>query len=139
MGQTPDGDYAERWKKVDKLISEKGLNRSALSEVEKIYKLAKKEKKDVQMIKALIYMTELSSRIKEETDHGLAMLLSELKTARAPVKQMLHSVVAGKYQHYLEGLPLSPAQIRTLIPGVLKNYTTRSQFTTRHPSPRQTC
>lgn len=102
MGQTPDGDYAERWKKVDKLISEKGLNRSALSEVEKIYKLAKKEKKDVQMIKALIYMTELSSRIKEETDHGLAMLLSELKTARAPVKQMLHSVVAGKYQHYLE-------------------------------------
>ena len=101
-GQTPDGSYAARWKKIDQLINENGLTRSALAEVEKVYQLAKKEKKDVQIIKALIYMARLDDQLKEESDHGLNLLISELKTAKAPVKQLLHSMLAAKYQNYLE-------------------------------------
>jgi len=44
MAQKPQTNYDERWKKVDALINEKGLNASALKEVESIYAIAKKEK-----------------------------------------------------------------------------------------------
>ena len=37
-------NYDERWKKVDSLSLKKGLTKSALAEVNKIYTMAKKEK-----------------------------------------------------------------------------------------------
>ncbi|MGZ8544837.1 MAG: hypothetical protein ACXWV0_06050, partial [Flavisolibacter sp.] len=51
--------YETQWKKVDELIHKKGLPKTALVEVKKIYTLAKKENQAAQVIKSLIYMTDL--------------------------------------------------------------------------------
>ena len=48
-------NYEQQWKKIDSLITKKGLTQSALDEVDKIYASAKKEKNDAQVIKSLLY------------------------------------------------------------------------------------
>ena len=47
---------------VDELITKKKLPKSALAEVKKIYTLAKKEKQDAQVIKAVVYMIGLQRK-----------------------------------------------------------------------------
>ena len=54
----------KEWKKVDDYV-QKGLPKSALTEVKKIYALAKKEKQDAQVIKSLVYMTGLQDENRE--------------------------------------------------------------------------
>ena len=44
--------YDDAWKKVDVLINEKGLPKSAIAEVQKLYDRAKKEKNNAQLTKA---------------------------------------------------------------------------------------
>src|SRR5260221_13829967 len=53
------------WKTVEDFIK-KNLPKSALTEVKKIYSLAKKEKQDAQVIKALVYMTSLQQENRED-------------------------------------------------------------------------
>src|SRR5258708_35078133 len=65
--QAPVKDYAKEWKKVDDLVS-KGLPKSALTEVKKIYDLAQKEDQDAQVIKSLVYMTQLQSENRENNE-----------------------------------------------------------------------
>jgi len=52
-------NYDRAWRKVDTLILIKGLTQSALTEVNKIYATAKKEKNDAQVIKSLLYKMDL--------------------------------------------------------------------------------
>ena len=42
----PPFPYEKTWKKIDSLMQKKGLPKSALEEVNKLYAAAKKEKKD---------------------------------------------------------------------------------------------
>ena len=51
--QTPVKTYEKEWKNVDELITKKKLPKTALTEVKKIYALAKKEKQDAQIIRRL--------------------------------------------------------------------------------------
>jgi hypothetical protein len=60
-------NYEKEWKQVDAFIK-KELPKSALEQVKKIYQQAKKEKQDVQVIKALVYMTGLQNEITENSE-----------------------------------------------------------------------
>ncbi len=100
--QAQSAKYDSLWKKVDDLSGKKGLTKSALAEVDKIYALAKKEKQDAQMIKALVYKMQLNEQVDEAGKAGIALLEAEISTAKEPVKSILNSLLAGQYLNYFQ-------------------------------------
>lgn len=94
--------YEKEWKKVDDFVK-KNLPKSALTEVQNIYALAKKEKQDAQVIKALLYITDLQSETREKNEElSIAELEKEIATSKEPVTSLLKSLVAGKYWNYYQ-------------------------------------
>ncbi len=101
--QTTPHDYDKSWKKVDSLISKKGLTQSALQGVTIIYTLAKKEKSDAQVIKALLYRMSLQEMNREDAaQKNIADLENEMKTAPDPAKAILLSIDAERYWNYFQ-------------------------------------
>ncbi len=95
--------YDDAWKKVDQLINEKGLPQSALTEVQKIYERAKKEKNNAQLTKALIYQVHLNIPSTENgAEESIRKVEAEIQTAQPPVRYILQSVAAGMYWQYLQ-------------------------------------
>lgn len=99
MGQNKD-KYESYWKKVDSL-REKGLPESARKETEKIYTLAKTEKKEDQLIKSLVYLAQLVNQ-KEEHPQKTIILRTEKEMAgmSAAGKSILLNLLAGQYLSY---------------------------------------
>jgi hypothetical protein len=99
--QTPVKNYEKEWKRIDELNSKKNLPKSALAEVKKIYELAKKEKQDAQVIKAVVYMIGLQRETREENE-ALAIkdIEKEISVNKEPVVSILNSLEAGIYQSY---------------------------------------
>ncbi len=96
-------NYDKMWDKVDSLSSKKGLTQSALTEVNKIYLLAKKEKKDAQTIKALLYKLSLQEITEENAGaKSINTLETELKSSAAATKYILQSLLADKYRNYFQ-------------------------------------
>ncbi|MBV4357080.1 alpha-2-macroglobulin family protein [Pinibacter aurantiacus] len=102
--QTPKTNYDVLWKKVDSLYSKKGLTRSALDEVNKIYALAKKENAQPQIIKALIYKSGLEQNLNEDADiKNMQFWEKEIAQANVPAtKALLNSIAADKYNRYFQ-------------------------------------
>ena len=93
--QTPVKNYDKEWKKVEQ-FSQKGLPQSALTEVKKIYALAKKEKQDAQVIKSLLYISGLQEDTREDNDVlSIREMETELKTSKEPVTALLKNIMAG--------------------------------------------
>ena len=98
--QQPARNYDAEWKKVTDLIA-KRLPQSALQEVKKIYALAKKEKQDAQVIKALVYMDDLQSETREGNDIlSIKELEKEIAVSKEPATSILYSMLASKYWRY---------------------------------------
>jgi uncharacterized protein YfaS (alpha-2-macroglobulin family) len=96
--------YESEWKKVDGFVA-KGLSQSALVEVNKIYDIAKKEKQDAQIVKALVTRLSLEQELKEDQDREvLESLKAEISTAQEPVKSILYSLLAQAYRNQYESL-----------------------------------
>jgi len=96
-------DYNRKWNTVDSLAGKKGLTQSALEEVNKIYALAKAEKQDAQLIKALLYKASLQQAVTEEADNKtIAAWQQEINTTAEPAKSILQSILAQKYQFYFQ-------------------------------------
>src|SRR5215213_6922369 len=77
--------YETQWKKVE-AFAKKNLPKSAFAEVQKIYVLAKSEKQDAQVIKALIYMTGLHSENRENNEMlSIREIESEIIESKQPV------------------------------------------------------
>lgn len=96
-------DYAEAWEKVDRLLKDKGLPKSALSEVNKIYEQAKREKNNAQVIRSLIYLAEISVPLSDNgTIESIRKIELEIETEKAPVRNILQSVAAQMYWDYLQ-------------------------------------
>lgn len=96
-------NYDDAWKKVDRLIEEKGLPRSALAEVQKIYGQAKKEKNNAQLTKALIYQINLNAPLTENgAEESIRRAEAEIQTAQPPVRYILQSVAAEMYWQYFQ-------------------------------------
>ncbi len=108
-GQYPIKNYEKEWKKVEGFAA-KGLPKSALEEVKKIYALAKTEKQDAQLIKALLYITGLQSENREdnqlfslaEIEKEIAVNLTAGQTGKEPITSLLKSLLANMYYNYYQ-------------------------------------
>src|SRR6185503_3319607 len=95
--QQKSGDYAAQWKKIDDLVN-KGLTKSALAEVDKIYALSKKDDNDPQLIRALLYKFTLNQSVEENANvNNIDTLEKEIRTAKEPAKSILESITAEMY------------------------------------------
>ncbi|HMK26878.1 MAG TPA: alpha-2-macroglobulin family protein [Chitinophagaceae bacterium] len=101
-GQVPVRKYEKEWKKIEGLV-DKGLPKSALTEVKKLYDLAKKEKQDAQVIKTLVYMTGLQTENREDNEvFSVAEIEKEIAVSKDPVTSILKSLLAGMYGNYFQ-------------------------------------
>ncbi|MEP6927202.1 MAG: alpha-2-macroglobulin, partial [Ginsengibacter sp.] len=95
-------DYSTQWKKIDGFIS-KGLTKSALDEVDKIYNAAKKNSNDPQIIKALLFKITLKQNIEEDASvKSIDTLEKEIATSKEPAKSILESIGAQMYLNYFQ-------------------------------------
>lgn len=95
-------NYDPEWKKVDDFIR-KGLPKSALEEVEKIYILAVRDKQEAQIIKALVYRVNVQDETREDNAaQAIKELEKELAGKSPAVQSILHSLLAGVYQGYYD-------------------------------------
>jgi hypothetical protein len=95
--------YDAEWKKVDDLVQNKNLPRTALEQVKKIYVKAKKEKQQAQIIKSLVYMISLQQR-NRENNHIVAIqeITKEVSSSTEPATSILKSLLAGLYWQYFQ-------------------------------------
>ena len=101
-GQNPLKNYEKEWKNVE-AFTKKGLPKSALAEVKKIYNLAKTEKQDAQVIKALVYMTGLQNENREDNEvFSIAEIEKEISKNKEPVVLILKSLQAEMYYNYFQ-------------------------------------
>ncbi|MCF2486564.1 alpha-2-macroglobulin [Dyadobacter sp. CY347] len=101
-GQENSKTYAAQWKIVE-AHQQKRLPKSALEEVRKIYELAKKEKQEAQVIKAVVYIVNLQTETREEQDaNGIAELEKEISQSQGVVKIILTNLLASAYYGYYQ-------------------------------------
>jgi len=94
--------YKEEWTRVDSL-EQNGLTKSALTEVEAIYKKAKEENNHQQIIKALIIKAKLQSYIEENSFvKTLNELNDEAEKSTYPLTPLLHSIIGESYWRYYQ-------------------------------------
>jgi len=93
-------NYPDAWRTVDSLNRER-LPKSALEQVEKIYKRAQLESNYPQIVKSIIYRSKYVSQLEEE---GMVKVIKnweeEIKIADAPTKQILQSVLGQVVDSY---------------------------------------
>ena len=103
MAQKQTYDYASQWKKIEDLISKKGLPLAAGVEVDKLYDQAKKEGNSPQTIKALVYKMQIvQSREEDATPQQIEALSRELKGSKEPQTSLLHSLIGSSYWQFLQ-------------------------------------
>jgi hypothetical protein len=94
-------DYNKAWQKIDTLL-DKGLPKSAMEEVDKLYNRSKRENNQPQWVKATVAKASLTRRLEEdEWKKSLTILERETAQAPEPVKQILQSITAELYWDYL--------------------------------------
>ena len=100
--QKMDTTYKKDWILIDSLVSKDNATKTALTKVDALYKKAKKDDKQAQVIKALIYKMELSERIKEDnTKANIDLLQKEINsTSNTAAKSILCTLLAKTYQIY---------------------------------------
>ena len=91
-------DFRQAWHTIDSLMVEKDLPASALAKVDSLYKAAKEQHRDDEMIKAVVYKLSIDSKI---TEHNInvtyRLLWNEMKDATTPVtKAVLQALLADK-------------------------------------------
>jgi hypothetical protein len=99
----PQGNnFEQEWKKVDSL-EKKGLTRSAIEVIDKIYAAAIAEKNTSQSVKSIIYRLKFESYIEEDSYiKSINDLKKEADNSFFPLKPILHSVLAEVYWRYYQ-------------------------------------
>lgn len=94
--------YDALWKNVEQAVK-KGLIKTALAETKKIYALAKKEKQEAHLIKALIYHVSLNESTEENaSENSISALTKELALVGKPAASILNSILAEMYWNYFQ-------------------------------------
>ncbi len=101
-GQDGHPPYGIWWKTVDSLSAGKGLTRSALAEVQRIYTTAKKEKNEAQLIRSLVYESYLEQNITEADSTDFLRWQHEAAAATQPAKSILLSIRAERLYDYYQ-------------------------------------
>ena len=100
--QKPTDNYNMQWKKIDDFVG-KGLTKSALAEVGKIYTAAKKSNNDPQIIRSLLYKITLKQNIEEDASvKSIYTLEKEITSSKEPAKSILQSIAAQMYWNYFQ-------------------------------------
>ncbi|KQS24839.1 alpha-2-macroglobulin [Dyadobacter sp. Leaf189] len=100
--QNPIKTYDANWKKVADLQAT-GLAKSALTGVREIYRLARQEKQDAQVIKAAIAMVNLQSEFREDNEiAAIKDLEAELANSSGVVNSIFSSLLASYYYNYYQ-------------------------------------
>ena len=94
-------NYEHEWTRVNDLLVQKNLPKSALQEVQKIYALAKKDKQEAQIIKALIYIVGLQQENRENNQTlAIKEIEKEIALNKEPAVSILKSLLAELYLQY---------------------------------------
>jgi hypothetical protein len=94
--------YNQLWKEVSS-YQRKGLPKSALKVVNRVYRIAKEENNAGQLVKALLHRVRYLQEVEEDTFVKIQKNLSdELKNSRFPVTPVLHSLLAEQYWTYYQ-------------------------------------
>lgn len=96
-------DYDRAWRRIDSLLTQKGLPASALEEVGRLSEQARRDGNDAQQVKAIVYQLQLQPQVREEKPLASALALErQLATTREPAAALLRSLLAGTYWRYLQ-------------------------------------
>ncbi len=96
----PLKNYEKLWAESQQFLT-KGLIKSSLKVVEKIYLQSKEENNIGEMLKSLFYKFNYMQKVEEETLVKIQKDLSLLiKESKAPVKQLIHSITAEMYWNF---------------------------------------
>ncbi|MEN8225476.1 MAG: alpha-2-macroglobulin family protein [Bacteroidota bacterium] len=100
-GASSSSDYEKQWKQVETL-EKQGKPQSAIIVVNEIYGLAKTDKNEPQMLKALEYGVRLTTRFEENyLQKAITKIKAEIRHFKAPSTQILHALMADLYLgHY---------------------------------------
>src|SRR5699024_1846313 len=94
--------YDKWWEEVEELEI-KGKSKSALEKSNFIYKKAKKQNKDKQLIKAFLYKTKYELILKEEVyQEVIENFEEEISKQKTPVKQIFSSIYAESLAKYYQ-------------------------------------
>ena len=94
--------YSGAWKQVDSLAAV-GQSKSALEIVTSVYNKAKAANQPDQFIKASLYRMKLESEFEEDYFvKCIERTRLDIESAKAPVKQILHSILAELYWDYYQ-------------------------------------
>ncbi|HVK97272.1 MAG TPA: hypothetical protein VM368_05610 [Flavisolibacter sp.] len=95
--------YEAEWKKVQNLMQQRNLPKTALEEVKKIYAMAMRDKQDAQIIKSLIYMGRLQQENRiDNIKTSIAETEKEISKHKEPAASILKSLVASLYWQYFQ-------------------------------------
>ncbi len=94
--------YTREWQQVDSLAG-LGQAQTALDLVTRIYDQTKAANQADQFVKASVYRMKLESDFEEDYfENSIARTQSDIQSAQAPVKQILHSIAAELYWRYYQ-------------------------------------
>lgn len=94
--------YEKEWIRVDSFASV-GLYKSALELSNQIYDKAKKENNSPQVVKAILHRLKFEDRFVEgSADRAIYAIREELKTAKYPLKPVLHHILGNLYWQYYQ-------------------------------------
>ncbi len=112
----PVKNYEKEWGVVENHIN-KSLPQSALEEVNKIYTLARKDKQEAQLIKALIYRYILQQNTTEDNEiTHLKAWEKEADSLKGNARSILLNATASGYYSYMQNKRWQ-IQKRTKVPG----------------------
>ncbi len=94
--------YGSLWNRVDSL-QKKGLSKSALDVVMKIYAKAKTENEPPQLVKAVIHRIKFQNLMEEDAvKKAISDLNKEINEAKFPARPLLHSMLAETYWNFYQ-------------------------------------
>ncbi len=94
--------FVSDWQTVDSL-SNLGQSQTALNLGTRIYDQTKASNQADQFVKASLYRMKLEADFQEEYyEKAIERTQLEIQSAKAPVKQILHSIVAELYWRYYQ-------------------------------------
>lgn len=97
-----DPTYAHDWKRADSL-AQKGLPKSALEVVNKIYARAKADRNDPQLVKSAMYRLAYQPYTTEDTyAEQIDLLRHDVAETPVPARNILQSILAETYWQYYE-------------------------------------
>lgn len=103
IGMAQSNVYDRYWKQIDTLLLKDKLPESATRLLDKVYALAKKEGRQDQLLKTLVYRLSLLAEKEEDSDLlQIRLLEKEQSSVTGAGKFILQSMLATAYKHYFE-------------------------------------